>query len=256
MNGTSKQDNSSMFYCSVCKIDVNESDKYCPKCGADLSDEIEEDSISEIMFCTKCGAKNKDGFNFCSSCGLAFPEIRTDYLTKEKVVDTLNQPPVETKKEKSVKPYFKLFIQENTSYYLSSWELIESTNSNYSWNWSAFFFTYFWLLYRKMYLTVLIVFIVFFITDLIFLFTVESRSLIMWVSNLIMCGLFGGFGNYFYLTHTKKKISKMILEFSDEKQLEKHILKKGGISPLSAWMPIIIIIVLIIIAKLVNQEIN
>ncbi|MBI5729967.1 MAG: zinc-ribbon domain-containing protein [Ignavibacteriales bacterium] len=256
MGEISNQKNSSRFYCSDCNTDVKESDKYCPKCGADLSDEIEENSFLEIMFCTKCGAKNKDGFNFCSSCGSPIQKAPLNDLPKEKVEDILNKSPVETKIEKSEKPYYELFIQENASYYLSSWELIESTNSKYSWNWSAFLFTYFWLLYRKMYSTALIVFIVFFIADLIFLSTVESRSLIMWIINLIMIGLFGGFGNYFYLTHTKKKLSTMIIEFSDEEQLEQHILKKGGISPLSAWMPFIIIIIIIILAKLVNQGNN
>jgi hypothetical protein len=248
--------NSSMFYCSVCKTEVNESDKFCPKCGADLSDEIKEDSISEIIFCAKCGAKNNDGFNFCSSCGSPFPKTHSNDIKKEVVVDALNQPPIEVKIEKNVSPYFELFIQENTAYYLPNWELIESTNSKYSWNWSAFLFTYFWLLYRKMYLASLTIFIIFFITDFVFLSIVESRSLIMWVYNLIMFGLFGAYGNYLYLIHAKKKLSKLLIESNDEQHLEKNILKKGGISPLSAWMPFIIIVVMIILAKLINQGNN
>lgn len=249
MISNSKNDNSSMFFCSDCNSDVNETDKYCPTCGADLSNEIEEDSSPKIRFCTKCGAKNEDEFNFCSSCGSPFPKTSLPNLQSETNVENINQLSVKTEIKISEKPYYELFVQENTSYYLYNWEIIESTNSKYSWNWSAFLFTYFWLLYRKMYSTVFLFFTVFFITDLIFLSVFES-ALIMWICNTIMIGLFGSYGNYFYLIHAKKKLSEMIVESKDEEQLKQHILKKGGISPLSAWMPLIIFIVLIILAKL------
>lgn len=48
--------------------EVNDVAKFCPKCGA----EIHEDIAEEIRFCKKCGNERKRNEKFCSHCGTPF----------------------------------------------------------------------------------------------------------------------------------------------------------------------------------------
>ena len=50
-----------------------------------------------------------------------------------------------------VQKYYKAAIGEkNADFYLSRFHHFDSNGVRPSWNWPAFFFTFYWLLYRKM----------------------------------------------------------------------------------------------------------
>jgi hypothetical protein len=81
------------------------------------------------MKCSRCGAENADQSAFCSSCGQSLTETT---------------PPTD-------REYFETAIgPNNTDYYLTRFERFASGGSAVSWNWPAFFITFPWLLYRKM----------------------------------------------------------------------------------------------------------
>ena len=48
--------------------DVSDDVKYCPKCGAEIQENVAED----IRFCKKCGQERKGADKFCSHCGTPF----------------------------------------------------------------------------------------------------------------------------------------------------------------------------------------
>ena len=57
--------------------DVSDDVKYCPKCGAEIQENVAED----IRFCKKCGQERKGAEKFCSHCGTPFygdPVINPD----------------------------------------------------------------------------------------------------------------------------------------------------------------------------------
>lgn len=83
-----------IYECSECNADVREEDKICPKCGAQLDDNEEDEKNEEVetyecsecnadikeedKFCRNCGAQldnnNEDSINNCSNCGEKYLE--------------------------------------------------------------------------------------------------------------------------------------------------------------------------------------
>lgn len=53
---------------------------------------------------------------------------------------------------------YEAYVTKNAPYYLPRFANFEDLGGNFkvSWNWSAFFFTFWWFLYRKMYLATLV----------------------------------------------------------------------------------------------------
>ena len=45
----------------------------------------------------------------------------------------------------------KIFVNENSDYYIKRWRPNSDKKIFFSWNWSALLFTFSWLIYRKMY---------------------------------------------------------------------------------------------------------
>jgi hypothetical protein len=141
------------------------------------------------------------------------------------------------------------FVQKNADYYLTKWKLMAGLNKKISWNWPAFLFGGFWLLYRKMYLY-------FFI-----LLLVGSLSAIpvigMFISLAIFIGL-GLFGNYLYGKFTYEKLTKLkITANGDKETLRQLAFQKGGTSVtaviIAGAIYILLIIMLIMSAKSYEQ---
>jgi hypothetical protein len=113
---------------------------------------------------------------FCPHCGnkIAPPAI-----------DPLNDPIVEDE--------FGNFIGKHADYYLRKFRNFSRRGTNsfaVTWNWSAFFLGFIWMLYRKMYLWALAAFFI--------AFTPVALP-------LTMIG-WGIVGNYLYYLHARKKI--------------------------------------------------
>ena len=139
------------------------------------------------------------------------------------------------------------YIQKNVGTYLRKFDKIRSDNSDSSWNWCAFLFTFDWLIYRKMYklaiITLVCLFALEFVAGFIGLIIVPFENdetladLLIAIVDIAVCVVIGIKGDKWY----KAKVDKLVeesAEMSSEEKQEHY--KKGGTN-----LPAVIIIVLI-----------
>ena len=129
-----------------------------------------------MSFCPHCGKAIDQGNMFCPHCG---GKIAPSGFFS-------NLDPVSEVE-------FRTFIGKNADHYWRKFKSFRSTGQEgfaFTWSWSAFFFGFIWMLYRKMYLWALLAFII---------------SLTSITFPLLMIG-WGLIGNYIYFWHVRKKI--------------------------------------------------
>lgn len=88
----------------------------------------------------------------------------------------------------------RVFVGKNSEYYLSTFRKFTVAGTETfapTWNWSAFCFTFVWMLYRKMYLQSAITFLIFCVPGL----------------NILLHIVVGVVSNYLYCRHVVSKIS-------------------------------------------------
>ncbi len=102
------------------------------------------------MFCPKCGNPNDDSAKFCSGCGSALPQPVKDTPPPQTEIDVHSNP----------EEFYKAIVgPKNQDYYLSHFSRFDNHGKvSASWHWPAFFVTFYWFLYRKMWLNALIYF--------------------------------------------------------------------------------------------------
>jgi len=87
----------------------------------------------------------------------------------------------------------RAFVGDNPEYYLRNFAKYSATGTDTftpTWNWSAFGFTFIWMLYRKMYVQSAVTFVIFCMPGV----------------NIFLHIAVGAFANYLYYKHTKEKI--------------------------------------------------
>jgi Tfp pilus assembly protein PilE len=103
------------------------------------------------MFCPQCGKPSDISAKYCLSCGHELPQPEVE-----------NVPP-KTGKRSSGSPeeFFRAVVgPKNQDGYLRHFlRFEEQGKAGVSWHWPAFFVTFYWLLYRKMWLYALIYFL-------------------------------------------------------------------------------------------------
>jgi len=102
------------------------------------------------MFCSKCGTSNDEAANFCANCGYPLPLSAPD----------ASMPRVQADGSVSEDEYYKAVVgPKNQDYYLRHFSRFDSEGkTSVTWNWPSFLVTFYWLLYRKMWLNALIYF--------------------------------------------------------------------------------------------------
>lgn len=112
------------------------------------------------MFCTKCGSSNDEGVTFCVSCGEALPGATPD----------TSVPQAKVEEFASDEEYYKAVIgYKNQAYYLERFTRFDNEGAiGATWHWPAFFVTFYWLLYRKMWLNAVIYFFLPYIFVIVF----------------------------------------------------------------------------------------
>lgn len=90
-----------------------------------------------------------------------------------------------------------------------------------SWNWSAFFFTYVWLAYRKMYVWAGVVFLAW-----------SAINVGLPKLDILPMVVLGVGGNYLYFTYARSKIVevKIAHPFSTREELSELLMRKGGVN--------------------------
>lgn len=126
---------------------------------------------------------------------------------------------------------FATFIEKKTDYYLDKWNMFENSSEKISWNWSAFFFSAYWMMYRKMYIPAVAVFVSIRVAKyMIALGGGEFYRLVTLVGLLAT----GALGNWLYYTYASRKIDDIAdTAGTDDPSVIGHTVREvGGTS----WM--------------------
>lgn len=140
---------------------------------------------------------------------------------------------------------FAAFIGEkNTNYYLKYFDKRKNTNYFSSWNWPCFFLTYYWLLYRKLYLHAAILIPVTFILSRVL--GKKSFILIAFVIRILL----SIFANAIYLNNAERKIKSIKAAASglNASQYINKLRQKGGVSIVAPLILLGIYIIFVVIA--------
>jgi type II secretory pathway pseudopilin PulG len=182
------------------------------------------------MLCPKCGASNDAAATFCAACGEVLP------LPAEGVQQARRKSdgPVD------IGEYYKAALgPKNQEYYLSRFARFDADGKvSATWHWPAFFVTFYWMLYRKMWLLALIYFFfpyVFFglmgattgVTNGSGNFLIGSVYLIYLAGILLLVPMYA---NALYYKHCKKQISAAKASTTDVQRQLGELTGKGGTS--------------------------
>ena len=172
------------------------------------------------MFCTQCGNANNETAKFCLSCGAAM---------QAGALGPANVPSTSASTARSgeagfgipEEEFYKAVIgQKNQNYYLRRFARFdEAGKAGVTWHWPAFFVTFYWLLYRKMWLNAFLYFIAPYVIMIPVGIVAAIAGIpgrgdsIIAVGNLIFLGavflLPPMFANALYYRHCKKKIAEV-----------------------------------------------
>lgn len=142
-----------------------------------------------------------------------------------------------TEKETREKDLLIAFVGIQHDYFLDKWKDMDQIIRSF--NIAAFFLTFLWFLYRKMYLefiiflVVLIAWIAFDLSFLEPILSVPVFDVYNKISTILVGFIFGVFSNYLYLKSAQRKINKLKMEGYSESELFKKVKKAGGTSILS-----------------------
>ena len=176
------------------------------------------------MNCTNCGHTLQDNQNFCGQCGQRIDAGNsTSYHRPQNITETQTSGVSEEE--------LSWFIGKNADVYLQKWR------RNSRWNWPAFLFDAYWLMYRKMYLYCVFYLIIWFVWSNVIVASVfsewnpiESPGLLPLV--LVICCIpkpvLGIFANKLYLHQAKRKITVIVQDPNKQESQETVITTAGG----------------------------
>jgi Tfp pilus assembly protein PilE len=198
------------------------------------------------MLCPKCGASNDAAATFCTACGDVLPLPAGDLQQARRKSDG----PID------IGEYYKAALgPKNQEYYLRQFARFDAEGkAGATWHWPAFFVTFYWLLYRKMWLFALAYFV---IPYLFFGLMGATAGVTNGSSNILVgtvyllyiaCFLFlpPMYANALYYNHCKKQIAATKASTTDVQRQLGELAGKGGTSNIV----IIIILFFVFIAIL------
>jgi hypothetical protein len=199
------------------------------------------------MFCPKCKASNEANATVCSSCGEALPRLPGKYQhVQESSEGTGN----------TIEYYKAILGPMNQDYYLDMFAGFDRVGAvSVIWHRHAFFASFFWLLYRKMWREALIYFLApyllmpllgviggpFLVTLGYMLYTI---GIVIWLPM---------YANALYYKHCKKQIATVSASSGDlQQQLDELSAKGGTIDLARMWLVALVsVVVLGILAAIV-----
>jgi hypothetical protein len=154
--------------------------------------------------------------------------------------------------------YWEHFFDSSREYFSSKLESFENKRK-ISFNFHAFLFGFLWFLYRKMFRQALYligcVVLVSLVENLIFGARLVNETYLSFIvngANTLFFSLFTGFfGNWIYLAHAKKELSRIVQQTeTDEQQRLQLIRQRGGTS--HGW--VITILIIMLISQLISSS--
>jgi len=192
------------------------------------------------MFCTHCGSPNHDTAKFCAKCGRALTTSGASSGSNESAQTTDAARQVNAAGPPTPDQFYRAAIgPQNQDYYLGKFLRFDQGGARVSWNWGAFFLTFYWLLYRKMWLNAL----AYFVLPYIIMFTVAfvgtligfgestvGMAYFLMLAIIFVCPPL--FGDALYHRHCRNKIAeaKANVGLKDSADQLGAVTKSGGVS--------------------------
>jgi len=129
----------------------------------------------------------------------------------------------------------RAFVGGNSEYYLRNFAKFRVTGTDkfaLTWNWSAFGFTFIWMLYRKMYWQALITFAIFCTPGV----------------NILLHILVGCASNYLYFRHVQSKVLEARQRISPE-NLYPTLQQSGGVHRWAITVGILVGVLLVLLVS-------
>ena len=104
------------------------------------------------MYCAQCGTLNGPTLPLCSGCGIGIrrePTAHHGAGRRQSLLGTLDNP---RETRKALRELYAAAVgPKNRDHYLAKFALFDhERKTSAGWHWPAFFITFYWLLYRKM----------------------------------------------------------------------------------------------------------
>ena len=136
-------------------------------------------------------------------------------------------------------PTTEQFIAEKTEYYLPIFQTLRANHALLSWNWAAFLFAPFWLLYRKMYGLGAVVLLAACVVTML-------SNLWLWLLLTLGYAVLAMFANYLYLLQIEELVADAAKLLPVQK--ENLLLRKGGVNIAAATIGAAVYLIVLIIS--------
>lgn len=204
------------------------------------------------IFCPQCGNANDISAKYCSNCGSSLPQVAHD-------APALNT--ADTAADESAEFYRAIVGPKHQDYYLRHFQRFDARGkTGVSWHWPALFVTFYWFLYRKMWLSALIYFFLPYLVMIPLAIAAaiagKSADVVVGVGYILyLIGIFllpALYANALYYNHCKEKIADIKASpYSYDRRLG-ELSGKGGTSvvPIVIFLPIVFFAVIGILAAI------
>lgn len=178
--------------------------------------------------CKNCGAWVEDDDRFCEHCGNNLSSVDDPVVidVEPEVVEAeiIVPPKRYDSPAADAREVRERLIGSKTEYYLPRFEKMETLNSITDWNWAAFFFGFWWMLYRKMYVFGAVALVV---TELLSMLTIPGLGLLVSLA-------VGVVGNFLYMKDINNRTDKAMDMQPEEREL--YIQKNSG----TGWAGVVV----------------
>ena len=189
--------------------------------------------------CKNCGAWVEDDDRFCEHCGNNLSSVDDPVVidVEPEVVEAeIVMPPKRyVSPAADAREVRERLIGSKTEYYLPRFEKMETLNSITDWNWAAFFFGFWWMLYRKMYVFGAVALAV---TELLSLLTIPGLGLLVSLA-------VGVVGNFLYMKDINNRTDKAMDLQPEEREL--YIQKNSG----TGWTGVVVAFVVFLVLGMI-----
>ncbi len=188
-----------MLYCSNCGEKQNENARFCHVCGEPL----------DIVSSQEDRVDQAEVANEASRHAL---ESTDDLYEIEKEIDSQTAQPTLPIMNDTEDDFVLRYVGERKAdFYATKWGKGRNT-----WNWAAFFLSLFWLGYRKMYGTLLVILSIYVVIDLTVVLLEVDSAVIDSSIGLAMSIMLGIHGNQMYRNHAKRQVKKIKAKYGDK----------------------------------------
>lgn len=190
--------------------------------------------------CPSCSQDNPSDANFCTQCGQALVKNSPDPDPNPEPTQSQSTPTLLQLWETFIGPSKSLQFSLKTGwtwrpaflYYKEKFSKLETPDGPrfaLSWNWpAAFFDSFLWFLYRKMYMFALL----YAVAPALAIFITGDMTV-----GIVSRVLAGGSANYLYFWHVKDKLQRiMSIPNMDATARARLVHEEGGVQPYVLWL--------------------